>query len=118
MSNTSSGAVLKRPTYDGDPVPESIAVLFWDAPERPLELVHHRALLVRRVLNEGSWSACRWLLGTLGSGAIAAELRCSAGRGIDRRSLRLWQVLLELPESEVDGWLAIPERKIWDQRSS
>ncbi|GMR23349.1 MAG: hypothetical protein BMS9Abin37_1769 [Acidobacteriota bacterium] len=115
-SNNDSGR--ERPTYEGRAVPECVAELFWDAPSRPLELALHESLLVRRVINVGSWSACQWLRNTLGDRTIEKRLRQSRGRGVERRALRLWQVLLDLPESQVGSWLSAPERRVWDGRTS
>lgn len=118
MSGSANDSTAERPTYDGRPVPECVAELFWDARSRPLEIARYELLLVRRVLNVGSWSACQWLRATLGDRTIEKRLRQSRGRGVDRRALRLWQVLLDLPESLVANWLSAPERRVWDRRTS
>jgi hypothetical protein len=117
VSSPAASSAPERATFAGRPVPETVAYLFWDAPERPLELSRHRGLLIRRVLNEGSWQACHWLRENLGDEAIASELRESRGRGVERRALRLWQALLGISASEVDDWLASPERRLWDRRT-
>jgi hypothetical protein len=118
VSGSNNNSTRERPTYDGRPVPECVAELFWDAPSRPLDIACHESLLVRRVVNVGTWSACQWLRATLGDKTIEKWLRQSRGRGVDRRALRLWQVLLDLPESLVANWLSAPERRVWDRRTS
>jgi hypothetical protein len=40
--------------------------------------------------------------------------RC--GRGLSRRQLRYWQLILDLPGRDVDAWLDLPGRQIWDNR--
>ena len=103
VSGSNNDSTRERPTYDGRAVPECVAELFWDAPARPLELARYESLLVRRIVNEGRWPACLWLRATLGDRTIEKWLRRSRGRGVGRRALRLWQVLLGLPESMVGG---------------
>ena len=107
---------VAHPTLDDQAVPPSISVLFWDVGRRPFELRSHLSLLVRRVLNEGSWAACQWLRTELGDAVVRQQLQELGGRGVDRRALRLWQILLQLPESQVSAWLEAPERRIWDHR--
>ena len=118
MSGFNSDSNRERPTYDGRSVPECVAELFWDASSRPLEIACYESLLVRRVINESAWSACHWLRATLGDRTIEKRLRQSRGRGVARRGLHLWQVLLDLPESLVGSWLSAPERRVWDRRTS
>ena len=117
MSVSPSFGAEESWTLNGKAVPASIAALLWDTGRRTRDLRCDDALLTRRVLNEGSWSACQWLRETIGDQVIEQQLRDLEGRGVDRRALRLWQVLLGLPDSLVTSWLAAPERQIWDRRS-
>lgn len=102
--------------YQGEPVPPSIAALFWEYSEGDLDLVEHRELALRRILSAGSWDDVGWLRQRLGDNAIRSWLESTAGRHLDRRSLRLWQVLLDLPVAQVDEWLRDPARRVWDAR--
>ena len=80
-------------------------------------LIRQEDLLSKNSVNVGAWSACQWLRATLGDRTIE-QRRQSRGRGVDRRALHLWQVLLGLPESQVGSWLSAPERRVWDRRTS
>jgi len=48
--------------------------------------------------------------------AQSSNLFAPRGAGLTARQLRFWQIILDLPRRQVDGWLAAPGRKIWDQR--
>jgi hypothetical protein len=54
---------------------------------------------------------------TAGDEALRARIVATRGRRLSPRQLRLWQLLLDLPEAEVTVWLAEPARMVWDRRS-
>jgi hypothetical protein len=96
--------------------PELPAELAWDLPTGlPLE-ARHRGFVIDRVMARGSLEQIRELRRTVGDRALGDRLRETGGRGLDRRRLRLFEILLLLPRNEVDDWLADPRRRIWDER--
>jgi len=103
-------------TGDAEPLPESLRGLFWEYDFDDLSWSEDRDLVFSRVLSAGPWEAVRWLRRRAGDEALREWLRARRGRGLDRRQLRFWQLILELPGDEVDGWLAAREPDPWERR--
>jgi hypothetical protein len=105
----------------GDPsnptLPRHVAALLWDYDPLSIDPERHRDALFARVLSRGDWRSIVWVRGRFGDAAIREWLVRTRGRQLDRRTVRLWQVLLELPGDQVDAWLAAPERQLWDRRA-
>ncbi len=97
-------------------LPDYVTVLFWDYDVSALVWERHRDLIIQRVLASGTWEAVTWLRGRLGDDALRSWLLQHEGRGLSRRQLRFWQLILELPAPQVDAWLAEPARQIWEGR--
>lgn len=97
-------------------LPESVLRVLWDTDPTAVSLETHRASLIGRVLAHGEWEAIRWLRRNAGDEAIRAWIVTTRGRRLSRAQIRFWQLLLELPEELVQGWLGLPERRIWDER--
>lgn len=98
-------------------LPSDVRSLFWEYGERDMSLERERDLVIGRVLSAGDWESVRWLRRELGDAAIANYLGRTAGRLLSPRQLRLWQVLLDLPEEIVTGWLKKETRRLWDGRA-
>jgi len=92
--------------------------VLWDTDPRSVSWEAHRESLIGRVLAHGDWDALRWLRTTAGDGAIRDWIVATRGRRLSRQQIRFWQLLLDLPEQQVEAWLALPERKVWDERSA
>jgi hypothetical protein len=43
-------------------------------------------------------------------------IRERRGRALSRKQLRFWQLILGLPEAEVDAWLEAREQDPWERR--
>ncbi len=97
-------------------LPECVTRLLWDTEPGSVGLETHRDSLIGRVLAHGEWDAVRWLRASVGDEAIRAWIRTTRARRLSRRQIRLWQILLDLPEHEVEAWLGLPERRVWDER--
>lgn len=98
-------------------LPEELERLFWEYDPSTLTWTEHGDFIARRVLSHGRWSDIQWLRGRVSDDELRALLRENRGRGLSPRKLRLWQVLLDIPESEVDDWLAERESAIWEERT-
>lgn len=72
--------------------------------------------MIERVLGEGTWDAIEWIRGRVGDGAIRDLLLRTKGRRLSPPQLRLWQVILDLPEETVTGWVQSEARGVWDGR--
>jgi hypothetical protein len=97
-------------------LPPSLLRHFHDIDPRDLAAGSHPEFVVRRLLAAGDWGAARWLLDGVGEEAVLRELRRSRGRAVPRRWLRLWQLLLDVPEDEVCAWLDEAAALPWEGR--
>jgi len=98
-------------------LPESVLALLHDCDPSRVAWDAHRDFLIDRILGEGDWETIRWLRRTAGDGALRDRILASQGRRLEPRQLRLWQLLLDLPEAEVSRWLRDPRRQVWDRRN-
>lgn len=98
-------------------LPPSVVRLLHDCDPRSVRWEEHRGFLVDRILSEGDWETIRWLRRAAGDAALRERIVSTKGRRLSPRQLRLWQVLLDLPEEEVTAWLRDPRRSIWDGRN-
>lgn len=97
-------------------LPESVMRLLWDTDPAAVTWEEHRDFLIGRVLAHGDWSAQRWLRRTAGDDVIRDWIVATRGRRLARAQIRFWQLLLDLPEPLVQGWLDLPGRRVWDER--
>ena len=98
-------------------LPASLKRFFWDQDFDALSWPKDADAVTGRVLVAGDGEAVSWLRRTLGDDALRAWIVGRRGRGLDARRLRYWQAVLDIPEAEVDRWLAGPEREVWDRRT-
>ena len=99
------------------PLPPEVRTLFWEHGDRPLSLENDHDLVLGRVLSAGSWEAIRWLRAQVGEPVLREYLSQTRGRMLSPRQLRLWQVLLDLPEQAVSQWIEGAARQVWDRRA-
>lgn len=97
-------------------LPRFLRPYFWEYDFRVLSWEAHSYFVTGRILEEGGWRAICWLRNRLGDDGLRGHLYRRQGRGLSRRQLRYWEVILELPKRDVDAWLSLPGRQIWDNR--
>lgn len=97
-------------------LPELLRGLFWEYPFDELSWEEDRDLVIGRVLARGPWETVQWLRREVGDEAVREWIERARGRGLSRRQLRFWQLILELPGEEVDGWLEEREPDVWEHR--
>ncbi len=93
-----------------------LAPIFWDVDFNQLSWQANRDFIIRRVLTHGDMEMIRWLRVTLGNAALVRWLKKHDGAGLSPRQLRFWQVILDLPDHLVDGWIKKDADSIWRQR--
>ena len=86
-------------------LPELLRPLFWDYDFESLGWPASRDLVIVRVLQNGGDDAVRWLLQVMGHAELGEWIRQHRGGGMDPRRLRFWQLMLDLPDEEVNGWI-------------
>jgi hypothetical protein len=97
-------------------LPQLLRPLFWDYHFGRLSWKADTDLIIGRILAVGEWDAILWLLQRLPKPALADWLQRRRGAGLSNRQLRFWEVVLELPRRQVNGWLADPARQVWEGR--
>lgn len=90
--------------------------LFWDCDPGELSWEAHLDFIVERMLSRGDWDSIQWLRRLIGDERIGEVIRRHGGRTLTPQQIRLWQLILDLPEEEVAKWLAAPSRALWDGR--
>lgn len=98
-------------------LPLSLRPLFWEYDFKKLSWEKDQDLIVNRILSVGGVEEWRWLHKIMGRDGIRKHILKHRGRGLDRRQLRFWQVLVGLPEKAINLWLAEEGRRIWDRRA-
>ena len=73
--------------------------------------------MIGRVLQAGGTDAIAWLRKTLPDIELANWIRQRGGRGLDARQLRFWQIALNLPSTDVDGWVKQAREGAWEMRT-
>ncbi|MEW6750463.1 MAG: hypothetical protein AB1505_05730 [Candidatus Latescibacterota bacterium] len=101
----------------GYALPERLRPLFWDVPFEALTWPRDRDFVVGRVLAQGTWDDIRWLRARVRDEGLSAWILTHAGRGLSPQQLRFWELLLDLPQEQVNAWLADEGRQAWERRT-
>lgn len=97
-------------------LPASLQKYFWEYGTEGLDWERSRHTIILRLLQSGGMDAVIWLRSHLSDGEIRDFLIRRQGRGIDPRRLRFWGLVLDLPRSTVDRWIAAAKAHPWNQR--
>jgi succinate dehydrogenase flavin-adding protein (antitoxin of CptAB toxin-antitoxin module) len=114
IEETEGTSDSQRPTPDA--IPDYIKRLFWDCNPDEVSLTQHRSFVIHRILDDGDWDAIQWLRRTIGDDAIREWIEARHGRGLSPRTLRFWQVVLDLPDDEVSPWVKSARESVWERR--
>ena len=104
-----------RPVFPA-PLPDLLTPLFWDVDFSTLNWESDRDLIVRRILQAGSWQAIRWLRSFWGDLALRSWLIAHAGGQLTPRQLRYWELVLNLPAQDVEHWIEQAKNNPWARR--
>jgi hypothetical protein len=96
-------------------LPEAFRRFFWDQEFERLSWPEHEKAVTARVLAEGDLKALAWLREHTD---VRSWILTHRGRGLSRRQLRYWQIMLDLPADDVDAWVADPARRVWEERAA
>ena len=97
-------------------LPSELEPLFWDVEFAETRWPEHADFVVKRILDQGGLDAIRWVRAAVGDERLVRWLGSRRGAGINRRRLRFFEAILEIPHRRVNAWLRQPERQIWDSR--
>lgn len=97
-------------------LPVLLGRYFWDyAPGRLAWPEHHHTILLR-LLEKGGWDAVRWLRGNVSASDLRQFITERRGRGLDPKRLRYWELILGLPQDQVDAWVHTARQSPWYNR--
>jgi len=99
-------------------VPEFLSPLFWDTDLSGVDPAIHGDFILGRILSVGSLDTLRWARNEFGDDAIRNWIVRHEGRQLSAPQLRFWEAVIGLPGEKVAGWLAAPERRIWEGRAA
>lgn len=107
-------------TPDGSPegLSECLRPLFWDVRFADLSWPANQEYVVGRILQHGGLPAVRWLRGRMPDSDLVAYLVRRQGRGLGARQLRLWQVLLHIPDETARPWIDAARSGPWAHRTT
>jgi hypothetical protein len=106
----------RRRRAELDRLPTRLRPLFWDHEFTRLSWKADRDMIIGRILAAGDWESLRWLRRRLPDRVLRDWLKQRRGAGLSARQLRYWELILDLPRRTVNGWLADPGRKVWEER--
>jgi hypothetical protein len=98
-------------------IPDHLRQYFWEYDPGRLSLDGNRHTILLRLLQEGGLDAVQWLRQNVGEDEIRTLLIRRRGRGINPKRLRFWALLLDLPNSQVDDWIAAEQSSPWTRRT-
>jgi hypothetical protein len=107
----------RKETGEGDFLPGELKPIFWEYDFSRLRWERDRDLIIGRILSQGDWWALQWLRRRVDSVGLRSWLSRKRGAGLSSPQLRFWELLLELPHREVNGWLKDKGRGVWEMRA-
>jgi hypothetical protein len=99
-------------------LPPFLAVLFWDVDPRGLDAETDRDFVIGRILSAGTLKSIQWARSRYGDDALRDWIVRHEGRQLSGPQIRFWETVIGLPTASVNGWLATPERRIWEGRAA
>ncbi|CUU38628.1 hypothetical protein GXSOP10_14218 [Armatimonadetes bacterium GXS] len=98
-------------------LPEFLRPLFWEVEFRKVSPRKHQSYICMRIMEHGDLQAIRWMLQTYGKETLREWLIQREGRGLSPRTLRFWEVILNIPHRQVTRWLRSRPIDLWEQRT-
>ena len=97
-------------TLKTDRMPADMAWLFPEYDFETIDLQHHQAVIIERVLERGAWEQLRWLFATYGEATVAEWVRRHGFRLLSRRSFALWRLALGVTHYVAPEWAVDAKR--------
>lgn len=98
-------------------LPERLRGYFWDYDADRLTWERSRHTIVLRLLQSGGMDAVKWLREHMSDEEIREFMVRRRGRGISPRRLRFWGLVVGIPGSQVDEWIAVARANPWHRRT-
>lgn len=97
-------------------LPKFLKPLFWEYEFSKLGWPKDRETVILKILEHGDRNAILWLRQTEGDEGLREWITVREGRGLSPRTLRFWEVLLDLPHRKVTAWVKREQAGPWEQR--
>ncbi len=98
-----------------DRLPEFLRPLFWEVPFHKVSPKRHISYICIRIMEHGDEQSARWMLQTYGKARLRQWMLEREGRGLSPRTLRFWEVVLDLPHRTVTRWIRNREQLQWNR---
>jgi hypothetical protein len=98
-------------------LPRSVRQLFWEYHKHSISWLEDRDLIIKKILQHGSWDALCWMRSAMDDEALRSWLIDHDGAGLEAKRLRYWQLILNLPKSRVDAWIQSGRENPWNRRT-
>jgi hypothetical protein len=90
--------------------------LFWEYDFQSLSWERDGHFITKRILTHGGLWAWDWLRDQIGDAALREWLLNNNGAGMEPRRLRYWELILDLPDQEVNRWVSLQTNTPWGKR--
>lgn len=119
MSTSSSNKIVEERSQvtSANGLAPELRKLFWEYDFDSLSWERNSHFIIKRILTHGELRAWDWLRDQIGEAALRQWILDSKGAGMDKRRLRYWELILDLPGDEVNRWVAAQASSIWGRRS-
>lgn len=98
------------------PLPDFLKKFFWDYDFQKLMRPGDRDLIIGQILQVGDWRSIGWSREQIGDDDLKHWILKHRGRGLSPRQMRYWQVILDLPDEQVNQWMQAIAEAPWDTR--
>ncbi len=97
-------------------LPQSVRDIFWEYEKGSISWQKDRDLIIKKILHHGSWDALCWMRSVIDDESLRTWLIDHDGAGLDAKRLRYWQLILNLPVSNVNKWIQTYRDNPWSRR--
>jgi hypothetical protein len=99
-------------------LPSFFKPYFWDYDFGKLGWPDDGGLIISRILSSGDWRAISWVRKQMGDEPLRDWIASCKGRGLDRRQLRFWELVLDIDHKIVNTWIKEREGLVWEERTN
>lgn len=119
MSTNSTDKIVKESWRGASPnglAPE-LRRLFWEYDFDALSGERDAQFIAKRILTHGGLRDWDWLRNRVGDAFLREWILENNGAGMDKRRLRYWELILNLPTEQVNQWVTAQADSIWGRRN-
>ena len=99
-------------------LPETLRPIFWEYDFDSLSWHEDTDLIIGRILESGRWEDIRYLRSCIDATTLRQWIIDHRGKGLNPPKIRFWQLILNLPNFDVNAWIKSRENDPWEKRIS